>query len=391
MRESIRSGWVNVRIVKDWSLRIKFLFWQNRNADSFSYRKEFFSECTSMTRYKVIYSCFVIALASILTTLVLVAPTYAGGDFTLHTLAGTSWQKWSSGLDKNPVKVETESLSALRLEERLSWRGRTLLSLAHNRSLNGSVAQEQMLELSGEQKSSLQETLGVLDLLAFVAGGEKASNGEMSFLHRMLGLRISYTHNLHHGRTSSVDNFAYLDFSGWDNIVLFADGAQLPFRTLFRDLRILTPVWYDPIYPGAVVRIGYFRSRWEKIAPAWNITLDGTPVIQDTRRDTGGLTLSYDNSLDWPGVGWGVSLDAGLLGTGMSTPESNVPAEDSNPTYSAVRAEIRWNFGSDDGRNGLAASLGAVFEWRSWQNNGNPIDRDLLTRIFGRVGFDLVL
>ncbi len=212
--------------------------------------------------YKVVYSSFVIVLASILTTLVLAAPTQAGGDFTLHTLAGASWQNWSSGLDKDPVKVETESLSALRLEERLSWRGRILLSLAHGRTLNGSIAQEQMLELSGDQKSSLQETLGVLDLLALVAGGEKASNGEMSFLYRMLGLRISYTHNLHHGRTASVDNFAYLDFSGWDNIVLFEDGAQLPFRTLFRDLRIMTPVWYDPLYPGAVVRIGYLRSRW---------------------------------------------------------------------------------------------------------------------------------
>ena len=344
-----------------------------------------------MAIYKFVSSCLISLLASLLTVLVLVVPVQAEGEFTLHSSAGTSWQNWSSGLSTAPVKFETESLQALRLKGRLSWRGRTLLSLAHGRTLNGSAAQEQMLITSGEQSNSLQETLGVLDLLAWVAGGERARNGEMSILHRLLGLQFSYTHNLHYGRTASADDFAYLDFSGWENAVLFENGEQLPFRTLFRDLRILTPVWYDPLYPGAVVRVGYFRSRWEKISSAQDLYLNGDPVVQETRRDTGGLTLSYDNSLDWPGIGWGMSVDAGLLGTGLTSPGSDNLDEENSPNYSAFRGEIRWNLGRDDGRGGLAASLGAVFEWRSWYRGRSPVDRDLLTQIFGRVGFDLPL
>ena len=339
--------------------------------------------------------CCLLSFRKILTTasatifLMLAPPVHAESHFTLHTTAGLSWQSWSSGLENATVQVETESLRAMQLEGRLSWRGRTLFSLAHARSLTDSPEQDQMLISSGEQNNSLQETLGILDLLAWVAGAEQARRSDLSALNRLLGLRISYTHDLHHGRTASFSDFTYLGFSGKENAVVFENGEQLAFRTLFRDLRVLTPVWYDPIYPGVVLRVGYFRSRWEKVSSMPDHFLNGLPVVQDTRRDTSGLNITYDNSLDWPGIGWAASVDVGLLGTGLTTPVNG--DDEYKPTYSAFRGEIRWNLGRDDGGNGLAAAFGFMFEWRMWRQSSYPIDKDYLAQVFGRVGFDLAL
>lgn len=329
----------------------------------------------------------VVVLVGSMIVLVPGSPACAESGFVLHATTGLSWQDWSSGFRNAPVPMESESLRALQLKGRLSWRGRTLFSLAHTRALDDSSQQEQMLASSGRQKNSLEETLGILDLLAWVAGMEQVRSSGMGTLNRLLGLRVSYTHDLHHGRTASFSDFTYLDFSGIENAIVFENGEQLAFRTLFRDLRILTPVWYDPIYPGAVMRVGYFRSRWEKVTSMRDHYLNGLPVVQDTRRDTSGLSISYDNSLDWPGVGWGGSVDVGLFGTGLTTPGND--GDEYKPTYSAFRGEIRWNLGRDDGQAGLAATFGLKLEWRAWQQSGFPIDQDYLAQVFGRVGFDL--
>lgn len=342
-----------------------------------------------MPFYNHISPRLVFLSTSFLCILLLTIPAYAENHLSLHANAGATWQSWDSGLENATIKVETESMRALRLEGRLSWRGRTLISLAHSRSLQDSATQQEILAASGEQSNSLEETLGIVDLLAWVAGGEAARNGELSFLHRLAGVRVSYTHDLHFGNTVSPGDFYHLGFSGEENAVLYQFGDQLAFRTLFRDLRVMTPVWFDPLYLGSVIRVGYFRSQWEKVSSTPGHILDGDPVVQDTRRDTSGLTLSYDNSLDWPGVGWGLSLDLGLFGTGLERPE--VIDEQYEPTYSALRAEIRWNLGHDDGRSGLAASLGAAIDVRQWKQGGYPLDRDLLTKVFARLGFDLAL
>ncbi len=346
------------------------------------------------------FKCFGLLVSSLFYTLFLLTfgpPVWAEEvvlpsdirAFSLHATGGVTRQSWDSGLQRAAVEVETESLEVFRVEGRLAFQGRTLLSLAHSRSLSGTWHQQQMLAASWEKQSSLTETLGVLDLLAWVAGSEKGLSGELDFLDRLLGLRFTYTNDLHYGRTASQSDFVYVDFTGLDNAQIFRDGQQLGFRTTFRDLRIQVPVLFDRLYPGAVTRVGFFRSRWEKLASLPEDYLDGYPVVQDTRRDISGLNVSYDNSLDWPGIGWGLSLDLGLLGTGLTIAEDR--DEDSKPTYSAFTGELRWNFGYGVGRSGLAATVGTSLQWRGWKQDGQDLDRDFLVRVFGRVGFDLVL
>ena len=154
-----------------------------------------------------------------------------------------------------------------------------------------------------------------------------------------------------------------------------------------------TPVWFDPIYAGAVIRVGYFQSRWEKVAAVPDGTYEGDPLLQDTQLDTGGLTVNFDARLEQPGIGWTVGFDVGFLGSGLSGPVllTDPADEESRFQYGAARFEIRWNLADRGNRGGLAASFGAGFEYRDWEYRGTDVDRDILTRFFGRVGFDLVL
>ena len=335
----------------------------------------------------------VAVMTTLLTLLVVIPPVRAAGPVSLHASAGASMHGWDSGLGRSSVRLETEPLKALRLEGALGWQGRPLLKLEHARTLTDSPAQQEMLEASGARSMALTETLGYLDLLAMVIGSDRFRNGELNYLERLLGLKVEYSQDLYHAGTASTDDFAYVGFAEPDVVKSFKFGEQLSFKTTFRDLRVSTPVWFDPIYAGAVVRVGYFQSRWEKVAEVPDATYDGQPLLQDTRLDTGGLTISYDNRLEWPGIGWTVGLDLGFLGSGLTSPVPLVdPAdEDANFSYGAVRGELRWNLSDGGHRGGLAATLGAGFELRGWDYHGRKVDRDLLTRIFGRVGFDLVL
>ena len=51
-----------------------------------------------------------------------------------------------------------------------------------------------------------------------------------------------------------------------------------------------------------------------------------------------------------------MSVDAGLLGTGLTTPGSDDLNENFSPNYSAFRGEIRWNLGRDDGHHRVELS-----------------------------------
>jgi hypothetical protein len=92
-------------------------------------------------------------------------------------------------------------------------------------------------------------------------------------------------------------------------------------------------------------------------------------------------------------VGWAVGVDFGFLGPGLTSPlPVTDPAQEIvHVTYGAIRGELRWNLVDHGRRGGLAATLGAGFELRGWDQQDRDLDRDLLTRIFGRLGFDLVL
>lgn len=317
----------------------------------------------------------------------------AQGPVSLHASVGASVHGWDSGMGRSAVVVETEPLKALRLEGALGWRGRPLLKFEHAQTLEDSPLQEEMLAASRSGSTTLTETLGYLDLLAMIVGSERFLSGDLPYFQRLLGLKIVYSQDLYHAATASPEDFAYVSFRAPEEVKAFEDGDQLGFKTTFRDLRISTPVWFDPVYAGAVIRVGYFQSRWEKVAEVPYGTYGGDPLLQDTRLDTAGLTVSYDNRLEWPGLGWIVGLDLGFLGSGVSSP---VPLADPGDdeaefSYGAVRAELRWNLVDGGARGGLAATFGAGFELRGWDLRGQDIDRDLLTRIFGRVGFDLAL
>ena len=332
-------------------------------------------------------------LTALLTLLAVIPTAGAAGPVSLHASAGVSVHGWDSGLGNNPVRVETEPLQALRLDGALGWRGRRLLKLEYARTLTDSPEQQEMLEASGTQSANLTETLGYLDLLAVIVGSERYRAGELNYLERLLGLKFEYSQNLYHAGTASTTDFAYVGFGDPDQVKSFKDGEQLGFKTTFRDLRVTAPVWFDPIYVGAVLRMGYFQSRWEKVAGVPGGTYGGDPLLQDTRLDTGGLTVDFDSRLEQPGIGWAVGFDLGFLGSGLSGPVRLTHPEDEEARfqYGAARCEFRWNLEEGGSRGGLAATFGASFEYRDWEYNGTDVDRDILTRIFGRVGFDLAL
>jgi len=332
-----------------------------------------------------------IALVFVCLTLA-TAPALAQRPLSLHASIGASMHGWQSGLGRTPVRLETEALKAWRFEGRIGWRDRTLLSLQHAQSMTDSPAQREMLAASGEQTTALTRTLGYLDLLTMIVGSNRYRDGDMGYLERLLGLRIEYSQDLFHAGTASSIDFAYVSFSDPDNFKEFKDGEQLGFKTTFRDLRVSAPVWFDPIYAGAVVRVGYFRSRWEKVAEVSEGPFGGLPLLQDTRLDTDGLTVSYENRLEWPGLGWALGADLGVMGRDLVSPLP-VTAGAGNDTvirYGAIRGELRLNLAAGRGRGGLAATVGAGFELRGWDLSHRDLDRDLLTRVFGRVGFDLV-
>jgi hypothetical protein len=322
------------------------------------------------------------------------APAAAERPLSLRASAGASLHGWQPGAPEDVVRFDTEGLQALRLEASLNYRGRPLLGLQHSRSLRDTPRQEELLAAVGDRANGLTEVMGYVDLLALLAGNDRYRDGAPTFWRLLGAVRIVYYEDVYHVRTVAPDSFWY---NGFDppadpEDAIISDGEQLGFKTTFRDIRVLAPVWYDPLYDGAVARIGAFSSRWEKASQVEGVDYRGLPVVQDLRLETIGFTIAYENRLEHDGVGFALAMDLGLGGKGVESPRGAVRTEpeEGEATYNGLRGELRWNF-RIGGRQGVATTLGGRFDLRTWRWSQERVERDILGQVFARVGFDLAL
>ena len=353
-------------------------------------------------------------------------PTY-GADVSAHIpdpslislqlFAGVSRHSWNPGLSGNFLEFETEGLQALRAGLGIAWHGRPLFRLQYAGTLKSTSRQQEMLAASRDETSTVQEMLGFLDLLSILMTTQRYQMGQIPFLERLLAVKLIYFEDLYHARTVSTQPFVYFPFgSGVDlstdpgeayGFVEYDAGQILSFKTSFRDFHIMLPVWVDAENRRLTAHLGYFRSRWQKVAENVDFLLEDDPILQDSRFDTQGLSLMIEDDLTHGGFGWSAGGDWGLFDSTLESPISYSDRIAANEAiyYFAWRLEARVNFTSATRRHGFGASLGARVESRFWsvyrgveQANGDveielakKLDKDVLYRIYGSVSFDLGL
>jgi len=347
----------------------------------------------------------------------LAAPVSNQSRISLQPFAGISFHGWNPGLSGNILEFDTEGLQALRAGVGIAWYGRPLLRLQYAGTLKSTPQQQEMLEASREETSTVQEMLGFLDLLSILLATPRYQAGEVPILERLLAVKLIYFEDLYYARTVSSRPFVYFPFgSGVDlstdpgvayGFVEYEAGQVLSFKTHFRDFHIMLPVWVDAENHRRTAHFGYFRSRWEKIAENVDYLLEDDPILQDTRFDTQGLSFNIEDDLTQRGFGWLAGGDGGLFDSTLESPISYSEriAENESILYFAWRVEARVNFASATRHHGVGASLGARIESRFWsvyrgteQADGDvkiervkKLDKDILYRIYGSVSFSLGL
>jgi len=302
--------------------------------------------------------------------------------YALRLGLGASTQGWSPGVPERVVEYQTEGLQAWRVTAALSVDSRTLIGVGISRPFRRTMAQKEMLAVNTESRALVEEQLGYLDLLSWLAATPRLRAGEDSWLDRILGARIVVRRDLYHGRTVSLTDFTYLRGNAaiaagtidpeHPDLVEFKAGANLDFRTTFRDLRVLFPVWFALGARSNYLHFGYFQSRWEKPAEHPVATLKEDPVLQDVALRAAGLTLSWEQGLRDPGLGFRCGLDFAAFERRIDAPlgyEYFIRDED-RIRYFALRLEVRLNFAAGDETSAVQAACGARVDGRQWSVRG---------------------
>lgn len=332
----------------------------------------------------------------------------------LDLAAGMIYNQWEPGLEGGVITFDTEGLQAWWAGAGLMVAGQPVFSLRYDAPFKSSPQQEEMLQAAVHSDTGFEQLVGLLDLLPITSKYLKNKKGFAGVLRALLSTRVIYTRNLYFGSATSSVDFAYFPMNAEVDreegpgvaygYVEFEAGELLNFKTEFSDFHIMVPVkeWADEKNRQKVVRLGYFQSRWEKPSESPFASLEGEPIIQDTRLDTEGFSGSYESGLFDPGFGWRLDGDWGILGSDWTSPIDNDDylAENEGLNYAAFSLEGRLNIQLMGDATTLWMTLGARGQfrfWNIWRATYNSegelvdnqpvgrIDKDRLYQIFAMI------
>ena len=309
-----------------------------------------------------------------------VAPAKPSANISLELVAGMIQNFWEPGLGDNLVDFDTEGLSAWWAAAQLQISGQPVFSVRYDRPFQTSPQQEEMLRAALHQETGFEEFVAFLDLLPITSRFMEKRPGLAAVFRALASSRLIYSRNLFFGHTSSNVDFAYFPMDAVidrsvdppvvDGYVEFMANEPLNFKTEFRDIHFMVPVIHQVNDQGRekVLRFGYFRSRWEKPSESVYATLNGDPIIQDTRLDTEGISGSYEDGLFDPGWGWRVDSDWGILGAELTSPVDNdfYLKDDEEIDYISFSGEVRFNALLLGSSPSIWATIGARGEFRYW-------------------------
>jgi hypothetical protein len=315
---------------------------------------------------------------------------------------GMANHHWSPGFGDNVIEFETEGLQAWWVEASLRVGVQPVLTLRMDRPFHDTPEQQAMLQAAVDDQSGFEEFAGLLDLMPITRRHLHDTGGWAGVWRSLLSVRVTYKRRLFFGETATAEDFAYFPMDafvtseGGQGVAYgyedFAAGQALTFRTLFRDLHVLAPLRRHETASGRinVLHAGYFRSRWEKPSEYVYATLEGDPIIQDTRLDASGIALAFESNLHDRGWGWRVGADWALLDNTLTTPLSNEAylEQDESIDYLSFLADLRYTAAWDVGPASLWATAGARGQSRHWDvwkavrgSNGEVIDSDPVRKL----------
>ncbi len=333
---------------------------------------------------------------------------------SLELVGGMIQNYWEPGLSSNLVDFEAEGLTAWWAAAQIQISGQPVFSVRYDRPFQSTPEQEEMLRVALHQETGFEEFVAFLDLLPITSRFMEKRPGFAAVIRALASTRLIYSRNLFFGHTSSNVDFAYLpmdvdidrsvDPPLVNGYYEFQAHEPLNFKTEFSDFHVMVPVVHKVNQKNqeSVLRIGYFRSRWEKPSESVYATLEDDPIIQDTRLDTEGISGSYEDGLFDPGWGWRVDSDWGILGAELTSPVDNEAylKEDEGITYISFSGELRWNVQLLQGSPSLWATIGARGQFRHWsvwraQRNSagevvdtkrvRDLDQDRLYQVFATI------
>lgn len=333
---------------------------------------------------------------------------------SLELTIGAIQHYWKPGLSNNLVGFETEGLNAWWAEVGFRVGGLPVFSLRTDRPFQSSPHQEAMLQAAMHQETGFEEYIAFIDLLPITSNFMEKRPGFAAVVRALASSRLIYTRNLFYGHTSSNVDFAYFPMEAVidrsenppvvDGYTMFEAGQPLNFKTEFRDFHFMVPIYHQRSVKNKekVFRFGYFSSRWEKPSESVYASLEGAPIIQDTRLDTQGISGSYEEGLFDPGLGWRVDSDWGIISSEWTSAIDNEDylREDEGVNYISFSGELRLNLQILRNSNTLWATLGARGQFRYWNvwrtvrnSEGEAVesgpvknlDRDRLFQVFATI------
>jgi len=277
------------------------------------------------------------------------------------------------------VDYETEGLSLYRVNGDLKVWDHSLINFYYEQPFNPSENQKEILRVNKSQTTGSEKyAVGLaLDPIARRYFSDRRILNLI--LRRVVSIKIKQTREIFWGNAKANQNSIFVPLGtsiDYQNLTILngipiSAGDTLAFRTVFSDQEISMALWYLKFkkfnIAESALRVGYYRSKWERMSDARLSTLSSNPVIYEAKFRSQGILVSLESDdVGEPGLNYDVIAKWGTKNSLDSAIEwERIFGEDIRVQTNLVEFGVWYNFYvNKKTREGLSLSAGGTMDLR---------------------------